>query len=94
MKTTFKIVEFINIVALLFLILGGYGLAITGALQVITAIFFFLLFPKNKLIYIYFGLVITFFLIWDRHTFNWLFLLPASLIFFLTYIIYNQKSRL
>jgi hypothetical protein len=94
MKTTFKIVEIINIMALTCLLAGPYGLPFTGVLQVIAAIFFFLLFPKNKLIYAYFGLVITFFLIWDRQHFNWLFLLPISLIFFLTYIIYNQKARL
>lgn len=55
MKTTFKIIEILNIAALMFLLLGGYGLAITGGLQVLAAIFFLTLFPKNKLIYIYFG---------------------------------------
>jgi hypothetical protein len=94
MKTTFKAIEIINIVALMFLLLGGYGLAITGALQVLASILFVLIFPKNKWIYIYFGLVILFFLVWDRHTMDWLFLLPISLIFFLTFIIYNQKQKL
>lgn len=92
MKTTFKVLEIINICALLFLLLGAYGIAITGALQVLAAILFLILFPKNKLIYIYFGLVIIFFLIWNGE-FNWLFLLPISLIFFLTFIIYNQKKK-
>ena len=93
MKTPFKIVEIINIAALMFLLLGGYGLAITGGLQVLGAILFVLIFPKNKLIYIYFALVILFFLIWNGE-FSWLFLLPISLIFFLTFIIYNQKKKL
>ena len=94
MKTTFKIVEIINIAALMFLLCGGYGLPITGALQVLGAILFVLIFPKNKLIYIYFSLVILFFLIWDRQSMDWLFALPIALIFFLTFIIYNQKKKL
>lgn len=91
MKTIFKITKIINIIAFLFLLLGGYGLPITGALQVTTAILFTIIFPKNKLIYIYFILVIVFFTIWDRNSLDWLFLLPMFLIFFLTYIIYKQK---
>ncbi|KOP39401.1 hypothetical protein DBB36_09725 [Flavobacterium sp. WLB] len=93
MKTTFKVLEIINIAALMFLLLGGYGIVFTGALQVLAAILFVILFPRNKLIYIYFGLVILFFLIWNGE-FTWLFLLPISLIFFLTFIIYNQKKKL
>jgi len=94
MKTTFKVVEIINIAALMFLLFGGYGLPFTGALQVLAAILFVLIFPKNKLIYIYFTLVILFFLIWDRQSMDWLFALPITLIFFLTFIIYNQKKKL
>lgn len=93
MKTTFKVVEIVNIAALMFLLLGGYGLPFTGALQVLAAILFVLVFPKNKLIYIYFSLVILFFLIWDRQSMDWLFALPITLIFFLTFIIYNQKKK-
>ncbi|UUF14971.1 MULTISPECIES: hypothetical protein [Flavobacterium] len=93
MKTTFKVLEIINIAALMFLLLGGYGIAITGGLQVLAAILFLILFPRNRLIYVYFGLVILFFLIWNGE-FTWLFLLPISLIFFLTFIIYNQKKKL
>ncbi len=91
MKTAFTITKIINIAALLFLLLGPYGLAITGLLQVIAATVFLFLFPKNKLIYIYFGLVITFFLIWDGKDIDWWFVIPMFLIFFLTFIIYNQK---
>ena len=93
MKIRFKIVEIINIVALLFLLLGGYGLGMTGLLQVIAAILFLTLFPKNKLIYLYFGIVMLFFLIWDRKNMDWLFTMPIFLIFFLTFIIYNQKKH-
>ena len=93
MKTGLKITKIINIIALLFLLMGGYGLAMTGLLQVIAAIIFLIAFPKNKLIYIYFGLVITFFLIWDRNTFDWLFAIPITLIFFLTFIIHKQKNN-
>ena len=94
MKLPFKVIEIINIAALMFLLAGAYGLPITGILQVTAAIFFLTVFPKNKLIYIYFGLVIIFFLIWDRHTMDWLFLIPIFLVFFLTYVIYNQKNKL
>ena len=88
----FKIIKITNIIALAFLLLGGYGLAVTGILQVIAALFFLITFPKNKLIYTYFSIVILFFIIWDRHTMDWLFVIPIGLIFFLTYIIYNQKK--
>lgn len=93
MKLTFKILKAINIIGLLFLLLGPYGIAITGLLQVISAILFIILFPRNKLIYIYFVLVVTFFLIWNADAYNitWLFVLPLFLIIFLTYTIYNQK---
>ena len=93
MKIIFKIIEIINIAALMFLLLGAYGLAITGGLQVLAAILFVLLFPKNKLIYIYFALLILFFTLWEGG-FGWLFLIPIYLIFFLTVIIYHQKAKL
>ncbi|MEO7976268.1 hypothetical protein [Flavobacterium sp.] len=94
MKVPFKIIKIINIIALLFLLAGGYGLPFTGALQVLAAVLFLITFPRNKLIYIYFCLVILFFLIWDQHTIDWLFLLPIFLVFFLTYTIRNKKRKL
>jgi hypothetical protein len=74
--------------------MGAYGLAFTGALQVLAAVMFLFLFPKNKLIYIYFGLVALFFLLWDGEDIDWYFVLPLFLIFFLTYIIHKQKKQL
>lgn len=91
MKTAFKIVKFINIIALIFLCFLAYGVAITGFLQIISAIIFLILFPKNKLIYIYFILVVIFFWFWDYGSFDWLFSIPIFLIGFLTFIIYKQK---
>lgn len=93
MKIPFKITKILNIIALFPLLLGAYGLALTGFLQVIAAILFLLEFSKNKLIYIYFALVIMFFIIWDRNSMDWLFTIPIFLIFFLTYIIHFQKNK-
>lgn len=90
---SFKIVQIINIIGLLFLLLGAYGIALTGFFQIIAALSFWTLYPKNKLIYIYFALVILFFSLWDG-TFSLWFSLPIFLIFFLTFIIYNQKKML
>lgn len=92
MKTVLKITKGINIVAVLFLLLGPYGIAITGALQVLSAILYLIIFPKNKMIYIYFGLVAVFFIFWQGD-FNWLFSIPFFLIPFLTYIIHFQKNN-
>ena len=94
MKTLFTLAKTINIIGLLFLVLGPYGLAITGVLQVLAAAIYFLVFPKSKLIYTYFGLVALFFLIWDREAFNWLFAIPFFLIVFLSYTIHFNKNKL
>ncbi|WP_055434981.1 hypothetical protein [Lacinutrix algicola] len=93
MKIAFKITKVINYIALLLLFLGPYGIAFTGGLQVLASLIFVILFPKNKFIYVYFGLVITFFLLWNGE-FNWLFGIPIFLIVFLTYIIQTQKIQL
>ena len=98
MKNTFKILKIINLVALAFILVLGYGWPITGGLQVLAAIMFAIVFPKNKLIYVYFFSVILFFLVWgeicDWDTTNALFLIfPLILVIFLTYIIYNQKQN-
>lgn len=92
MKLTYTIAKIINIAALMCLLLGFYGLALTGALQVLAAIIFLILFPKDKLIYIYFGLVAVFFLIWDHKDIDFTFIIPLFLIFFLTYIIHFQEK--
>ena len=93
MKTIFKITELLNIIGLMFLLFGPYGIAITGGLQVLAGALFIVQFPRNKLIYIYFLLVILFFTSWG-HDFTWLFALPIFLIFFLTFILYKQKRLL
>ncbi|MFC4817488.1 hypothetical protein [Flavobacterium sp. GCM10023249] len=94
MKTALKITEIINIAALLFLLIGAYGLTITGFLQVVAALIFVGTFPKNKFIYCYFGLVIFFFSVWSGSLEDWFFIIPIFLIFFLTFIIYHQKWKL
>ena len=90
MKTVFKITKIINYIALLLLLLGPYGIALTGGLQVLSGILFVILFPKNKLIYIYFALVAVFF-VFLNGDFNWFFLLPFFLIGYLTYVIQTKK---
>lgn len=92
MKLSIKHIKVINIIALLFLFFGGYGLPLTGIFQVLAAILFILHSPKNKLIYIYFGLVFFFFIFWEGN-FNWLFSIPLFLIFFLTYIIHIHNRK-
>nr|WP_321237424.1 hypothetical protein [uncultured Psychroserpens sp.] len=92
MKTVFKISRFINVLALICLIGGPWGIIVTGFLQVIAAVFFLIVFPKNTLIYIYFIVVGLFFLVWNHKLDTWLFVIPLSLIFYLTYIIHYSKS--
>jgi len=94
MKILFKIIEIVNIIAVMFLLAGAYGIAITGFLQIIVALLFVVVEPKNKLIYCYFGLVAIFFLTWDYASMDWLFALPVFLVFFLTFIIYKHKKHL
>ena len=90
MKTILKASKVINIIALLFLIFGPYGIAITGFLQVIAALFL-IVFPKNLMIYIYFAIVGFFFLFWDERVFHAFFLIPIGLIIYLSYLIHFKK---
>ena len=92
MEIALTLSKIINIIALLFLFLGAYGIAMTGALQVLAAIIYFFAYPKNRLIYIYFGLVGVFFLFWNG-SFNWWFSIPIFLLVFLTYIIKKKKNK-
>ena len=92
MEFLLKYIKLINIIALLFLLFGAYGIAFTGIFQIVAAILYILYNPKNKLIYIYFSLVVLFYIIWDGE-FTWLFLIPIFLIFFLTYIIHFYKRK-
>lgn len=88
----FKASKFINITALVFLIFGPYGIAITGFLQVIAALLFLIAFPKNIFIYIYFALVGMFFLFWNEKVFDIQFIIPIGLIIYLTYLIHFKKN--
>lgn len=93
MKIVVKISKVINIIALLFLLFGFYGIAFTGLFQVIAAVLFLIARPKEKLLWIYFGTVLIFFVIWDNNIIHWqwIFLIPACLIILLTYIIHFKK---
>ncbi|MFT5846510.1 MAG: hypothetical protein ACI902_000555 [Psychroserpens sp.] len=93
MKTILKTSKKLNVIALCFIIFGGYGLPITGFLQVAAAVLFLIAFPKNKLIYVYFILVATFFLLWNRNIMQltWLFIIPAYLLIHLSYLIHTKK---
>ena len=88
----FKASKFINITALVFLIFGPYGIAITGFLQVIAALLFLIAFPKNILIYIYFAIVGLFFLFWNEKVFDIQFIIPIGLIIYLSYLIHFKKK--
>lgn len=94
MKSILNISKAINILALSFLIFGPYGIAITGFLQVLAAIFYLIAFPKSKLIYIYFAVVGLFFSFWNEHVFDWQFTIPIGLLIYLTYIIHFKKIQL
>ncbi|MFD2915976.1 hypothetical protein [Psychroserpens luteus] len=91
MKTVLKISKVINILALCCLIGLAYGLVLTGILQVLAAILFFIAFPKEKLIYIYFAFVAFFFLVWEGNPFGWQFIFPLGLMILLTYTIHTKK---
>jgi len=93
MKTIFKSSKVVNVIALCIIIFGGYGLPITGFLQVIAAILFLIAFPKDKLIYVYFLLVGTFFVLWNRNIMEltWLFIIPVYLLIHLSYVIHTKK---
>jgi len=91
MKLLLKSSKIINIIALCFLAFGGYGLVFTGALQVIAGILFLIVNPKDKYIYTYLGVVCLFFIFWDKKVFDWQFIVPIILMFFLTYIIHFKK---
>lgn len=93
MNLIIKIARVINIIALCFLILGPYGLVITGFLQVISAIVIWLAFPKSKWIYSYFIAVILFFLVWDKRVESYMFLIPIMLLFYLTYLIHFKFKK-
>ena len=92
MKTLIKISKVTNILALICLLGGPWGIMFTGYLQVLAAVFFLIAFPKSIWIYIYFGIVVLFFQIWNHKLDTWQFFIPIGLIFYLTYIIHFSKK--
>jgi hypothetical protein len=93
MKTILNTSRVINVLALICLLGGPWGIIFTGYLQVFAALFFLMAFPKNLWIYIYFGVVGIFFLIWNGKLDTWLFIIPICLIFYLSYIIHGTKNK-
>lgn len=94
MKKSYKSYKILNILALFCLLGGPWGLPFTGLLQIIAAIFFLISFPKDKWIYVYFLITISF-LVLTRvfiDSFNlWFFIIPILLVFYLTYILHFKK---
>ena len=93
MKHVLKASKFINITALLFLLFGPYGIAITGFLQVIAAIFICNSISKKTYgFYIYFAIVGLFFIFWNEKVFDWQFTIPIGLLIFLSFLIHSKKN--
>ena len=91
----YQISKVLNVLALLFLLGGPYGLAFTGILQILAAFFFLIAFPKSKLIYTYFIITCLFFVLLKTNVyelFGPILLVPIVLIFFLSYIIHFKKK--
>lgn len=66
---------------------------VTGFLQMLVALLLLFWIPKNIHLYIYFFFTILFFVLWLGFEIEyWLFVLPALLAIYLTYILFNQKD--
>lgn len=95
MTISFQISKVLNIIALICVLGGPYGLPFTGLLQVIAGMFYLYSFPKNKWIYTYFVITIMFLTLLKMGlftVFSWLFIIPPLLlIIFLSYIIHSKK---
>lgn len=94
MKITYQISKILNVMALLCLLVGQYGLPFTGILQILAAFFFLIAFPKSKLIYTYFTITSLFFISIKTNVFELfspILLVPIVLIFFLSYIVHFKK---
>jgi hypothetical protein len=83
----------LNVIVLCFIIFGGYGLTRRGLLQVLAFMLFLIVFPKDKLIYVNFILVATFFLLWNRNIMDlkWILITPAYLLIHLSDLIQSKK---
>ena len=101
-----KVIRAINIIVLIvplllaligtanedFLIFAALATMVTGAAQVIMALIMLFSKPKNILLNSYFAITILFFIIWwVTNAFDvYIFIIPAMLALFFTYIIYAQ----
>jgi len=66
---------------------------VTGFLQVLVALILLFWIPRSIHLYIYFFFTILFFVLWLGFEIEyWLFVLPALLAIYLTYILFNQKD--
>lgn len=102
-----KTLKYINVFALgLPFLLGLIGFAdndiwfwallstmITGFLQILVALLLLFWIPRSIHLYIYFFFTMLFFVLWIGFGIEyWLFVLPALLAFYLTFILYNNKK--
>ena len=94
MKIVLQISKVLNILALCCLLLGPYGLILTGALQILAALLYLISNPKSHRIYIYLLITALFLLFWKMDIFGWQFLIPISLMIYLTFIIHTKKKNL
>lgn len=93
MKNVYHTAKTLNVNVLCFIIFGAHGLTLKVLLQVLAAVLFLTVFPKDELIYVYFVLVATFVLLWNRNIMylTWILIIPAYLLIYLSYIIHSKK---
>ena len=75
-------------------ILAFLSTMVTGLIQVILGILFWIKFPKNIYIKIYFLIVIVFFLLlFSKIADDWLWFLPPILCLYLSILVYSLKEK-
>ncbi|WP_322549264.1 hypothetical protein [Flavobacterium psychraquaticum] len=92
----------LGIVEPISLYLSAYSTMLTGLLQIIVGIIFWIKYKENIHIKIYFILVVTFFILWYYNVnvnyidaLTWpLFFTPLALCIYISIIIYSQKEKL
>jgi uncharacterized protein YqjF (DUF2071 family) len=78
----------------MFIIYALFSTTATGAIQVVTGILFWIKFPTNTFIKIYFGLVVLFFIsLFISFYTNWIWFLPALLTVYLSVLIYSTSTN-